>query len=467
MEDLKQKVKEKVLAYKEDMIKDIFQLVSVDSVKEEALPNKPFGAGPALALDKAYDIATRLGFEAVNLDNYVVYTHSGRGNKRIGVLGHVDIVPLGEGWSKNPLGGDRDEEFIYGRGVSDNKGPCIMSLYALKIIQELGIPLNKEVRIIMGANEETGMQCVKYYREKEGGFDYAFSPDASFPVTFGEKGGFSARFSASKLSDEEVKLISVKGGNASNVVCPKVNAILETETKQEEIATKFAQYVAANQLKGHTIIKENKIELELEGVAAHASTPQYGVNAISHLMAFLGEIIPRVPFVQGYNKCIGLAYNGENCGVDLQDEYGRLTFNVGLIYTEEDKIGASIDIRYPVTIQDFTPHSEELTKNFTACGFELKNVRIGKPLFVPPDSPLIQVLSSVYVEVTGDTVNKPTTMGGGTYAKNFDNCVAFGASFVGESNNIHNVDERLNIENMMKATEIITHAIIKLLALED
>ncbi len=117
----------------------------------------------------------------------MVYTHSGEGKERIGVLGHVDIVPLGEGWSKNPLGGDRDEKFIYGRGVSDNKGPCVMSLYALKIVQELGIPLTKEVRIIMGANEESGMQCVKYYREKEGGFDYAFSPDASFPVTFGEK----------------------------------------------------------------------------------------------------------------------------------------------------------------------------------------------------------------------------------------------------------------------------------------
>ncbi|NLN82919.1 MAG: dipeptidase PepV [Firmicutes bacterium] len=466
MEDLRQKVKEKVWSYKEDMIKDIFELVAIESVQTEAKPGMPFGEGPALALDKSLEIAQRLGFEAVNLDNYVVYTHSGQGKERIGVLGHVDVVPLGEGWTKKPLGGDRDEEFIYGRGVSDNKGPCIMSLYALKIIKELGIELNKEVRILMGANEESGMQCVRYYREKEGGFDYAFSPDASFPVTFGEKGGFSARFSASKVGPGPVKLIHIKGGTAGNVVCPKVDVVLEAEQQEhDEVLEKFTAYLAANDLKGQSIIKENEIQLQLEGVAAHASTPEQGVNAISHMMGFLQTIMPHVPFVAGYNQCIGLAYNGENCGVDLHDEYGRLTFNVGVINTEEDLITANIDIRYPVTIEDFSPHRDTLLANLEKCGFEVKNVRMGKPLFVPPESPLIKTLSAVYEEITGDTENKPTTMGGGTYAKNFDNCVAFGATFVGENNNIHNVDERQNIENILRATEIITHAIIRLLSL--
>jgi len=461
--EIKQLVQEKVRAYQEDIIRDIFELVAVDSVKTEAQEGKPFGEGPAEALVKAEAVAKRLGFKTTNLDNYVVYTHSGEGKERIGVLGHVDIVPLGEGWSKKPLGGDRDEKFIYGRGVSDNKGPCVMSLYALKIVQELGIPLTKEVRIIMGANEESGMQCVKYYREKEGGFDYAFSPDASFPVTFGEKGSYRATFSASKQGKGTVKLISAKGGNAPNVICPACMVVLEAGAEANNVKEAFLAYLAAHDLHGKAEEKGAELHLRLEGVAAHASRPELGINSISHMMAFLGTVLEEVPFVNGYNQCVGMAYNGENCGVDVSDEYGRLTFNIGMISTEADTITATIDIRYPVTIQDFTPHAETIVRNFAACGLEIKGARSGKPLFVAPDSPLVKILSDVYVDITGDTVNQPATMGGGTYAKNFDNCVAFGAEFVGDENNIHNVDERLEVEKMLKATEIITHALIRLI----
>ncbi len=460
--DLKQQVHAKVWGYQEDMIRDIFELVAVDSVKTEAKEGKPFGDGPAEALVKAEAVAKRLGFQTTNLDNYVVYTHSGKGKERIGVLGHVDIVPLGEGWTKKPLGGDRDEKFIYGRGVSDNKGPCVMSLYALKIIQELGIPLTKEVRIIMGANEESGMQCVKYYREKEGGFDYAFSPDAAFPVTFGEKGSYRANFSGSKLGKGSVQLLSAKGGNAPNVVCPACDVVLLAGSESNKIQAAFEAYLAAHQLHGKVTVSGNELHLRLEGIAAHASRPELGVNSISHMMAFLGTVLEDVPFVNGYNRCVGMAYNGENCGVDVSDEYGRLTFNVGMISTENDTITSTIDIRFPVTIQDFTPHAETIVQSFAAGGLEIKGARIGKPLFVAPDSPLVKILSEVYVDITGDTVNQPATMGGGTYAKNFDNCVAFGAEFVGDENNIHNIDERIEIEKMLKATEIIVHALIRL-----
>jgi len=461
--DFKQQVHEKVKAYQEDMIRDIFEIVSVDSVKTEAKEGKPFGDGPAAALAKAEMVAKRLGFKTTNLDNYVVYTHSGEGKERIGVLGHVDIVPLGEGWSKNPLGGDRDAKFIYGRGVSDNKGPSVMSLYALKIIQELGIPLTKEVRIVLGANEESGMLCVKHYREIEGGFDYAFAPDAAFPVTFGEKGSYRANFSGSKVGKGNVKLISAKGGNAPNVVCPACDVVLHAGQETGSIKEQFMAYLAAHQLHGNAQEEASELHLRLEGVAAHASRPELGINSISHMMAFLGTVLEDVPFVNGYNTCVGMAYNGENCGVDVSDQYGRLTFNIGMISTEDNTITSTIDIRYPVTIQDFAPHAESILNCFSACGLEIKGARTGKPLFVAPDSPLVKILSEVYVDITGDTVNKPATMGGGTYAKNFDNCVAFGAEFVGDENSIHNVDERIEIAKMLKATEIIVHALVRLL----
>ena len=463
--ELNKAIQEKVRAYQEDMIRDIFSLVAIDSVKTAAVKGKPFGAGPAAALVKSKEIAEALGFTAVNLDNYCTYAQMGEGEQKIGILAHVDIVPLGEGWTKNPLGGDRGNGFIYGRGVSDNKGPCVMSLYAMKIVRELGIPVHKNVRVIMGANEESGMQCVKHYREVEGGFDYGFTPDAAFPVTFGEKGGYHANFSASKLGKGEVKLISIQGGTAGNVVCPAVDALLDCGGQAKAIEEKFMAYLAQNGLGGQVSQSPAGMVLRLVGTAAHASTPQLGVNSISHMMAFLAEVTEEIPFVIGYNACIGLGFNGEKAGVDLSDQYGRLTFNVGLISSQDDTVTASIDIRYPVTILDFTPHADTIAARFNANAFTLSGVRIGKPLFVDPNSDLVRVLSEVYVEVTGDTVNQPGTMGGGTYAKGFDHCVAFGAEFVGDENRIHNTDECLEIEKMLKATEIIVHALIKLLSL--
>ncbi|MCE5196981.1 MAG: Sapep family Mn(2+)-dependent dipeptidase [Negativicutes bacterium] len=464
--ELNKAIQEKVRAYQEDMIRDIFSLVAIDSVKTAAVEGKPFGAGPAAALAKSKEIAEALGFTAVNLDNYCTYAQMGEGEQKIGILAHVDIVPLGEGWTKNPLGGDRENGFIYGRGVSDNKGPCVMSLYAMKIVRELGIPIHKNVRVIMGANEESGMQCVKHYREVEGGFDYGFTPDAAFPVTFGEKGSYRANFSAGKLGKGEVKLLSVQGGTAANVVCPAVDALLDCGKQSETVAEKFKAYLSRNDLGGQVSHSAEGITtLRLVGKAAHASTPQLGVNSISHMMAFLAEVTEEIPFVQAYNACIGLGFNGEKCGVDLSDQYGRLTFNVGLISTQDDTVTASIDIRYPVTILDFAPHAAVIAEHLTASGAVLSGVRIGKPLFVDPNSDLVRVLSEVYVEVTGDTVNQPGTMGGGTYAKGFDHCVAFGAEFAGDDNRIHNTDECLQIEKMLKATEIIAHALIKLLSL--
>jgi len=463
--ELNKAIQEKVRAYQDDMIRDIFSLVAIDSVKTAAVEGKPFGEGPAAALVKSKEIAEALGFTAVNLDNYCTYAQMGEGNQKIGILAHVDIVPLGEGWTKNPLGGDIENGFIFGRGVSDNKGPCVMSLYAMKVVRDLGIPVHKNVRVIMGANEESGMQCVKHYREVEGGFDYGFTPDAAFPVTFGEKGGYHANFSASKLGKGEVKLISIKGGTAGNVVCPAVEAVLNCGGQAKAVEEKFTAYLAQNGLGGKVSQSPDGMVLRLVGTAAHASTPQLGVNSISHMMAFLASVTEEIPFVIAYNACIGLGFNGEKCGVDLSDEYGRLTFNVGLISTQDDTVTASIDIRYPVTIQDFAPHADTIAAHLNAFGVTLSGVRIGKPLFVDPNSDLVRVLSEVYVDVTGDTVNQPATMGGGTYAKGFDHCVAFGAEFVGDENRIHNTDEHLAIEKMLKATEIIVHALIKLISL--
>ncbi|MBQ0079320.1 MAG: M20/M25/M40 family metallo-hydrolase, partial [Eubacterium sp.] len=53
-------------------------------------------------------------------------------------------------------------------------------------------------------------------------------------------------------------------------------------------------------------------------------------------------------------------------------------------------------------------------------------------------------------------------IGGGTYARAMDNIVAFGAMFPGEEETMHQANEQISIENMLKLTRIYAEAIYKL-----
>src|SRR5699024_2277450 len=74
------------------------------------------------------------------------------------------------------------------RGSSDDKGPGMAAYYALKIIKELGLPVSKRIRFIIGTDEESGWMCMDRYFEVEEKPDFGFSPDAEFPIINGEKG---------------------------------------------------------------------------------------------------------------------------------------------------------------------------------------------------------------------------------------------------------------------------------------
>ena len=49
--------------------------------------------------------------------------------------------PPGSGWSHDPFDMVEKDGRVYGRGVNDNKGAAAMALYAMKFLQESGLPL--------------------------------------------------------------------------------------------------------------------------------------------------------------------------------------------------------------------------------------------------------------------------------------------------------------------------------------
>lgn len=448
-------IKQRVKSYEERMLNDLAALVSYNSVLGEAKPNAPFGEVPSACLDKALEIAEGYDFRTCNVDHYAGYAEIGEGEPLIGILAHLDVVPAGEGWETDPFTLTRAGDRVYGRGTSDDKGAVAASLIAMKVLQEMNVPLNKRIRLILGTNEETGSKCLAHYVEKEGHIDMGFTPDGTFPGVHGEKGALGLTFRSVKT-----KIADIHGGVASNVVCNHCTAVLN------EADVSSAQLEAV--LKAHPVTFKIEAQgdyytIDVFGTAAHASTPKLGVNAIGELMAALEEAGMQDEFVSFYNRRIGVQCDGSGCGCKVEDEYGPLTFSNGMIRTEDGVISGTIDIRFPVTMK-----SDQIVGLIeTSLAAEAAGVitieRETEPLFFPIDSPLVSRLLEAYQEVTGDLESRPITMGGGTYAKGIHNCIAFGCEFEGEDCHIHDANEFVRIDCLLQQAEIYVHALMKLL----
>ena len=448
-------IKEQIHDLSDEMITNIGRLVAIDSQLGMPGEGKPFGEGPAEALKEGLKIAEELGFKTVNLDNYCGYAEMGEGEEIVGIAGHLDIVPVGGDWTYDPFKLTREGDYIYGRGTTDDKGPVIEALYAMKLLRDSGVKLNKRVRLIMGCNEETGSKCMEHYNEVEEELSCGFTPDANFPCIHGEKGHMSM-----VAYSKNTKIISMNGGFVSNAVCDACTTVIPAEAGLKE---KLEEILAKTKLQEYQVTEENgTIRIYAKGVPAHASTPTLGVNAAGAIFESLEKAGFEDDFVKFYNNHIGTSCDGSGIGLKFEDEYGDLTLCNGIVKTENGVVSCTIDIRVPVTLK-----AEDVRK---MCEGKLEDengrieiLEIGDPLFFPRESPLVNALYKAYVDVTGDTENEPMVIGGGTYAKSLKNIIAFGPEKLGIDYRIHSADEYMLVSGMEEAVLIYMEAIKNLL----
>ena len=317
----------------------------------------------------------------------------------------------------------------------------------LRMLKEKEHTFTKRVRLILGCNEESGSRGVEYYIEKEGHVDCGFTPDGEFPLVFGEKGMVHGL-----LSGKSTKIEDIKAGTVANAVAAKCNVVLKDNCiNTEKLAEFFNKHNIKYQYQNNT--------LTVFGIAAHASTPQLGVNAISYAMEALYYSGINDEMVDTYHKLVGLTYNGENASVDFKDKYGDLTLNVGLAFKENDKLCFTIDIRFPVTMK----HETIIEKLQQVSNGSISNLEGVDPLFFPEDHPMIKALHKAYVDVTNDTQHLPMTIGGGTYAKDMHNIVAFGCDDGKFDYHIHDDNEFVTWDSMLTQTACYYQAILNLL----
>ena len=442
-------IKDFIERNQESILEDLRVLVSHNSVLADDA--EPFGQENRLVLDEALNMMEREGLKTTNLDYYCGYGECGEGDKLIGILAHLDIVPAGEGWDSDPFTMTQKDGFVYGRGVSDDKGAVIASLYAIKYLLESGYKFKKRLRLITGCNEETGSRCIKHYVEKEGHIDMGFTPDGSFPGIYAESGAVGGIIRATNS-----KIINISGGEATNVVCKRVNVELPVNSYDEST---FNEFMRDNNI-DYNIIKSNEsIRLTVNGKAAHASTPDEGINAISYLMEGLYEAGFKDELVSYYHDKIGLTTHGEKFKANLlNDEHTIFTLNIGKVYKESNEICFTVDVRFPVT-HTFEEVTDLMVKSLNLGNNRFEVVSGHKPLFFDTSTPWLSALLKAYQDVTHDMDSKMVAIGGGTYAKAINNCIAFGCGFEDDDNHMHDANERLEIAKLHKQIEIFVEAI--------
>ena len=437
---------------REEMIQNLEKLVSYPSIYSED-DYTPFGIQNKKCLEEALKIGDSYGLKTKNLDDYCGYIEVGEGKDIIGILCHLDVVPEGSGWNTNPFQLTEIDGKLYGRGVSDDKGAVSAMLLVMKLLKNEKIPNNKKVRLILGCNEESGSKDMEYYKKVEGGIHLGFTPDATFPGIHGEKGRILISFQTNYTN-----IIDMTGGTSDNAVPDYVKITILNHSYDASLLTSYLEEQHLN----YHITKQDKIDqIEVFGTSAHASTPEKGRNAISYLMYALEVAHFQDSFIQQYNRYIGISYDGIGLGIKKKDQYGTLTCNQGMIKKENDQIIGTLDIRVPVTchIEDVIQKINKL--HIKDWKFEILDQAAS--LYYDLEDSLVQSVWKAYQKVTGDTKSIPITTGGGTYAKSMNNCIAFGCAFPGVDNRIHQANEFVSVEDLLKQVKIYYLAIMNLL----
>lgn len=452
---MEQRVYELIDSYREQYVETLQRWVRIPSVKDAAEEGAPFGREVRRMLDTAMADAKALGFDVRDFDGYACDVTLGSADEKIAVLGHLDVVPVGDGWTKPPFEALIENGRIYGRGTNDDKGPALASLFAMKAVREAGVPLKKSIRLILGCDEESDWKDMEYYGAHEQIPDVGFSPDASFPLINTEKGMLVLELNA-PAAKTGLKILEFATGDRINVIPGECKALIEGGP---EIVEKARAYAEKTGLPYTAEVTDRGVLLTAAGISGHSAYPEEKRNAIGMMLLLLKELGAEGP-VAVLAEAVGMESDGTSLGCACRDEISKaLTCNMGILRLQENGTWTgTLDMRCPVTAD------QEALKQAAAThlpGIDVKVAMQKPPHHVPAESELVSSLLAAYEEETG-LEGKPMSTGGGTYAKVLKQGVAFGAQFPDEEDLAHQADEYEEIDRLMLAAKIYANALIRL-----
>ncbi len=444
--------------YEDELVEKIKEWCAIDSQYDESSKDEanPFGTGVSKALKYFEDLASSKGFTTKNYDNYLVEASIGDGPKNITIMAHADVVPEGTGWDQNPFEVVEKKGVLYGRGVADDKGPGLACFYALLGLKEANMLGNYKIRFLVGGNEERGSLCMEHYFHtlKMPQPTYGFSPDSAFPLIFAEKAIFNFEV-RKKLNIRG--LVSIHGGFASN-------AVIEKCTVKFDLNDSIIPFVVTHYPEASIITSEDVVGITFTGLAAHGSAPELGKNAGMKAIEFLASYTKDPDLIKLISCLSDVNGKGVNA-YNYTKEMGKNTLNVGLInYTQGEELSIIVNFRYVNGVDD----KEIKAKIKDALAPFTVKCSVSSPLlYYRKNHPLIKALMKAYKEETGEVNAEPLSTGGGTYAKEADNVVAFGMEFPGRDPKMHAPGENVSIDDLVDSMAIYAHGIYELGKLID
>ncbi len=463
-----------IAAHREEYIAEVQGIARIPSVSRADLaqPGAPFGPDCRRVLDYALERGRHYGFDTADHDGYAGSITWGDFDHSIGVIAHLDVVPVGDGWVYPPFGATYlpEHDVLIGRGVDDNKGSMVAGLFAMRMLREFGVPMRHGVRLICGTSEETGMQDMVALRQKGHRFpDTSLVPDAGFPVNYAQKGMIDGAISAPCTGN----LLSLDAGSVRNVIPDEAVAVIAAEADGVRAALSGLEESDASRIEITPV--EGGTKIVARGKSGHAAFPAGGDNAIGRL----ARVLAATNLLTGAAKSVIAALadltrdaNGHSEGVAFSDEpSGELTLVYGVAHLKDGTLTLSVDCRYPVTM-DGAVLERDLRAAWDKLGFSVKEFDISAPFYIPVDDPRVVALQALYKDVTGRD-DPPYAMGGGTYSRAVPGAISFGPGMPGTKHDYsaflpeghggaHGRDEVLPIDKLLTLSRIYVAALMEL-----
>lgn len=450
MED---KIREFICSNEREIVRNLAELVAIPSVKGEPSGNAPFGNDAKDALLKMRAFCDEMGFRTTIYGDAVLCADYGE-DIELGILAHLDVVPAqAENWNTNPFELVERDGVLYGRGAIDDKGPAVAVLWALKAVKELGIPLKKGVRLIFGTDEENGSGDLEIYKKHAQFPPKVFTPDGSFPVINIEKGMLGVRFSGNTGGN----YMEFRGGNIPNAVSGKAKTIMRKVT-----ADKVRAAIPEDSEAKFTVTERgDNVFISCDGRAAHASTPENGVNAVTALLSLMNRVTDE-PGLKGIERLFPHGEtDGAALGLKCADASGALTCVLStLSIMPSGECEGTVDIRFPTCV-DLQTVRDKLCAALDSHKLKYEIVIGNEPHIVPEDSEFVQKLLSVYERVEGEK-GHCIAIGGGTYVHNIPGGVAFGAERGETDYHMHGDNEFITVDELLRDAVLYANAIIQI-----
>ncbi len=448
-----------LLEHQDDLVEDLRGLLRIPSIEGDPAPGAPFGKAVREALDYVLALGNRWGFRTKDVDGYAGHAEIGEGEEVVMAIGHLDVVPVGEGWRHDPFGAELENGYVYARGAEDDKGPTMAVFYAVRALWETRAPLPCRLRVVFGCNEESGFRCVKRYFQVEEPPTYGITPDGEWPLVYAEKGIANITFRVG-LPGGRLSLVGLEAGTRPNVVPEEARMVLRCAEDYFEEAVCLAKDYWDRNVK--FTFEEPHIEVRATGWSAHGSTPFLGDNALERVLRAAYAMAPPED-QRTYERFLAMAHpSGVGLGLHGRDDISSdLTANLAIASADGGTATLVVNVRYPVTWKGEEVRAKcerYLRENFPMA--EIVEFTDNPPLYFPVDEEPVRTILRVYQQETGEE-GTPRVMGGGTYARAIPNTVAVGTGWEGDGP-AHQRDERMSLEHLGKMARIYAHILYAL-----